>query len=80
MSRSDNLGRVQTDFRYTRSSVPAVQMVLNATNATRRVVLALRDGAASARDYAGELTYADGWAMAATLAELTAFESIAPVE
>lgn len=55
-------------------------MVLNATNATRRVVLALRDGAASARDYAGELTYADGWAMAATLAELTAFESIAPVE
>lgn len=62
----------QTDYRYvTRNAVAAASVL-------RSVVLALHDGAQSARDADTALTYADGWAAAATLAQLVAFDAIRP--
>lgn len=87
----DNLSRLSrfdaqtrrpgADFRYLRRSV-AVTQALSVSRLSRSVVLALRDGAHSAAqgDTDG-LTYADGWAAAATLAQLVMFDALkAPAE
>lgn len=58
-----------------------VEAVQEVSRLSRSVVLALQDGAMSARegDTSG-LTYADGWAAACTLAQLVAFDVLKPTE
>jgi hypothetical protein len=72
--RASALPIVRADSRYLAASTAR-----SVAHANSVIISALRNGAMSARngDTSG-LTYADGWAAAATLAELTSFDVTKP--